>query len=192
VDLNIEIPDSRGLAFDRRSYDSDNRLTITDCVISAAQVNGYLGAEIPEGAALGLKPDTLYRLYRDAGALKAAVPLFNGKPLLIEHAPTSAADPKQQLIVGAVSDCRWDSGRVIGTVNVWDESAIRGIELSAQRDLSAGYRYVCRMTPGVTPEGEEFDGRMVSIEPNHVALVVEGRVQGAQIGDSALDIEVEI
>ena len=69
-------------------------------------------------------------------------------------------------------------------VSVWEESAIRGIESRVRRDLSAGYRYVAKMTPGVTPEGKEFAGRMLSIEPNHVALVVEGRVTGAMVGDS--------
>ena len=187
MDIDIEIPDRPPMALDRRTYDVDGMLTITESVISAAQVNPYLGREIPEADALGLDPDRVYNLYRDPAALKEAVPLFNGKPLLIEHAPVSAADPKQQLIVGTVSDCRWSDGKVIGTVNVWDADAIRGIESSALRDLSAGYRYTCNMTPGVTRSGEHYDGRMLSIAPNHVALVIEGRVEGAQVGDSAVD-----
>ncbi|MGO8854944.1 MAG: DUF2213 domain-containing protein [Steroidobacteraceae bacterium] len=188
-DLDIEIPsDRQRLALDKRTFDIDGRLTITDCVISASQVNPYLGKEIPDAEALGLDLDRPYMLYRDPAALKAAVPLFDGIPLLIDHAPVSALDPKRQLIVGTVSDCHWSDGKVIGTVNVWDQEAIRGIESNLQRDLSAGYRYTARMTPGVTPDGEKFDGRMVApLIPNHVALVSQGRVSGAMVGDSGLN-----
>lgn len=185
MDLEIEIPDSRPLALDRRSYDPDGRLTVTGCVISAAQVNPYIGREIPDGDTLGLDPDRMYNLYRDPAALKAATKLFDGVPLLIDHAAVSAADPKQLLVVGTVRDCEWRDGKVSGTLNVWDADAIRGIESNLQRDLSAGYRYVCKMTPGRTADGEEFDGRMVSIIPNHVALVTQGRVFGAMVGDAA-------
>ncbi len=54
--------------------------------------------------------------------------MFNGVPLLIDHAPVSAADPKQQLIAGTVSDCVWRDERVMGTVNVWTSEGIEGIE----------------------------------------------------------------
>jgi uncharacterized protein len=185
ADIEIEIPRREPLAFDRRSYDSDRRLTITDCVISAAQVNPYLGSEIPDAASFGLDPDRLYMMYRDPAALKAAMPGLNGKPLLIEHASVTAADPKQHLIVGTVSDCRWENGKIVATVSVWDADAIRGIETNMQRELSAGYRYVAKMSPGETPNGEKFDGRMVSLEFQHVALVPQGRVYGAQVGDRA-------
>jgi hypothetical protein len=184
-DIEIEIP-AQVWAFDRRTVDPDGRMTITDCVISAAQVNPYLGREIPDTAGLRLDPDRVYMLYRDPAALKAAVPKFNGMPLLIEHAGVSAGDPKQHLVVGAVRDARWEDGKVMGTLTVWAQEAIRGIETNMQRDLSAGYRYVPKMTPGTTPQGEAFDGRMVSIDPNHVALVPQGRVNGAQVGDQAL------
>ena len=185
-DIEIEIPRSSRwpLALDKRSFDSDRRLTITDCVISASQVNPYIGAEIPDWQALGLDPDALYPMYRDPAALKAAMPGLNGKPLLIEHASVSAADPKQHLQVGTVFDCRWANDRILGTVSVWDENAIHGIETNVQRDLSAGYRYTPKMTPGVA-NGESFAGRMVAIEFQHVALVPQGRVSGAQVGDAA-------
>jgi len=191
MDIEIEI-ESGGLACDRRTIDPDGRLTVTDCVISAAQCNTYLGHEIPGYDVLGLNPDRVYDLYRDAEALKAAVPLFNGIPLLADHALVSAADPKQHLVVGSVSACRWDNGRVLGTVSVWVEDAIKGIEQNIRKDLSAGYRYEPRMTPGTSPNGERYDGRMVSIEPQHVALVNIGRVAGAAVGDSALDQRAEL
>ena len=178
--IEIEIP----IAADRRAYDPDGRLSVTGCTITAAQVNPYLGHEIPEFEALGLDPDRIYYLYRDAAALKTAVPLFDGIPLLIEHAPVTAADPKQQLVVGTVRDSAWRNNKVVATLSVWNQEAIDGIKSNARRDLSCGYRYTPRMTPGTTPNGETFDGRMLDIVPNHCALVDTGRVSGAMVADA--------
>jgi hypothetical protein len=187
MDIEIEL-DERPLAFDRRSIDSDGRMTATNCVLTRANVCPYVGREINEYERLGLDPDRTYQLYRDAAALKAAASSLNGKPLLLEHTPVSAADPKQWLTVGTVSDCRWEEpDRIVGTVSVWNEDAIRAIESGALKDLSCAYRYKAVMTPGVSPSGEPFDGRMVGpLEWNHLALCDIGRVDGAMVGDSAL------
>jgi len=182
------------ITFDRRSYDVDNRLHVTDCVLTAAQVNPYLGAEIPESESMGLDPNAIYQLYRTPETLKAALPLFENLPLLIDHVAVSAADPGKQLTIGTVSNARWQYGKIIGDIAVWDQAAIDLIESNRQRDLSAGYRYECRMTPGTAADGTPYDGIMVpgSLRPNHIALVVEGRVAGAMVGDSALDCDIEI
>lgn len=180
------------LALDRRSYDVDQRLHVSDCILTAAQVNPYMGAEIPSSEAMGLKPDQIYMLYRTPEALKAAVSLFENLPLMIDHVVVSASDPKQQYICGTVSNARWSNGQILGDIAVWDQSAIDLIESGRQRDLSAGYRYVANMTPGTAPDGTRFDGSMLDLRPNHLALVVEGRVAGAMVGDSALDCDVTI
>jgi len=185
-EIDIEI-DHECLALDRRSVSVDGHLTVTDCLISAVQVNPYLGRELPGYDTLGLEPERVYHMLRDPAALKAAVPLFNGVPLLLEHEAVSAASPKQHLIAGAVSEPYWQDGKVLGTVSVWTSEAIDGIESRLKKDLSAAYHYVPRMTPG-TYKGEHYDGRMTAIGPiNHVALVQIGRVEGAMVADAALD-----
>jgi hypothetical protein len=60
-------------------------------------------------------------------------------------------------------------------MSIWDNSAIAGIESGEQRELSASYKYVADMTPGVTPDGEPYDGVMRDIFGNHEALVPDGR-----------------
>jgi hypothetical protein len=185
TDIEVEIP-QRGLALDKRTVSPHGVLTVTDCVISASQVNPYVGREIPDYEKLGLNADSIYSLYRCPKALRAAVSAFNGIPLLIEHASVTPADPKPQMIAGTVSDCRWDNGRVVGTVSIWTDTAIQGIESNLRRDLSAGYNYRPVMGPGTTPDGERFDLRMADIVPQHVALVETGRVSGAMVGDAAL------
>lgn len=178
------------ITFDRRTLDVDGRLHVTDCVLTAAQVNGYLGAEIPGVESLGLDVNAVYQLYRDPAALRAAVPLFENLPILLDHIAVSAADPKQEMICGSVSNARWQGGKIVGDLALWTAEAIDLVESNKKRDLSVGYRYVVRMSPGTAPDGTPFDGRMTSIEPNHLALVPEGRVTGAMVADAALDIDV--
>lgn len=173
-DLDIELDDA--FAFDRsaRTIDVDGRLRVADCRISKANVCTYMGNEIPGYDALGLDPTALFRLYRDRKALAAAVSSFEAVPLLVEHQAVSASDPKKSLVIGSVSNVRYSHPYLVADLMVYDAEAIRLIESGAQRELSCGYRYTPRLIPG-TVDGEAFDGRMLDIVGNHVALVPVGR-----------------
>lgn len=183
--LEIEMP-SRAWALDRRTTDVDGRLHITDSVLTAAVVSPYLGSEIPNAQALGLDPMRTYDLYRDAGALKAALPQFENLALMLTHIATTAASPQKQQICGSISNARWRAGEVLGDIAVWDQQAIDLINSGQQRALSCGYRYTCVMKAGKTPSGESYDGVMCGpYAMNHVALVAVGRVSGAMVNDGA-------
>lgn len=82
------------LALDRsvRRIDEDGHLFVERCVLSAAVVSPYYGREIPGAEALGLNPDQIYQLYRDADALRDAAETINGKPILDIHQPINAED----------------------------------------------------------------------------------------------------
>jgi hypothetical protein len=182
----VEIPDRPRLALDRREKDLDGRLHVRDCRITSASVNPYLGREIPGFESLGLEPGRIYHMYRDAAALKAAAPTFERVPLLIDHASTSADEPRKQLVIGTVSNVRWQAPYLVADLTVWDAEGIEAIESGRQKDLSCGYRYVPEMNSGVAPDGTPFDGRMLEIGANHVAIVSEGRVPNAMVADRAL------
>jgi hypothetical protein len=78
--------------------------------------------------------------------------------------------------VGAIgTTVAFDGLYLRAPLSVWDGEAIKVIESREQRELSPGYRYRADMTPGRTPQGVAFDGRMRDIKGNHVALVIEGR-----------------
>jgi uncharacterized protein len=62
------------------------------------------------------------------------------------------------------------------SIAIWSADAIGDIESGAKGALSAGYRYQPIMEPGVSPDGERYDGTMVDIIFNHVALVDRGRI----------------
>jgi hypothetical protein len=185
IEIDLEIPRGRAPVFDRRTYSPDGFLTATDCVISAAQVNDYIGAEIPNAEALGLDLQRLYRVWREPEALRAAVPLMDGIPLLVEHSIINAAN-FDRVPVGTIHDCRWDadSGRVLGSVSVWMQPAIDDIETKVRSDLSLGYFFRPVLGAGRTPSGVAYDLRMSDIKPQHCAIVVDGRVSGAAISDS--------
>jgi hypothetical protein len=175
------------LALDKRTVDLDGRMHVTDCIISKAVVNDYLGSEIPNFEALKLDPNKTYRLYRDAAALKAAVPTFENQPLMDNHVAVSSSDPQKSRIVGTLSNVRFEAPDLLADIAVWDASAIERIRDGSQKGISAGYRYTPIMRSGVSPDGESYDGIMSGpIVCNHVALVQEPRVgRDVVVADSA-------
>lgn len=192
----LVIFDKHGLAFDRatvRRTDAWGRLHVMVSNISKANVCPYYGREIPNGEALGLIPDKIYRLLRDPDELRAAAATFNNLPLMIVHKAQTAAAPQKQLIVGSTgTDAVFEAPYLRNSLVIWDEQAIAGIETEEQKELSCGYRYVADMTPGEYL-GEPHDGVMRQIVGNHVTLVTEGRA-GADVvvGDAALQPKQEI
>lgn len=171
-------PNNRGLAFDLqsvRSFDIDGRMHVTVANISKANVCGYYGYEIPDYVALGLDQNRLYMMYRDAAELAKAAPTFNNIPLLSRHIAVSADDPKKMDVVGSTgTDAEFDGLFLKNSLVVWDRIAIDGIESNIQREISCSYRYRADMTPGVV-DNVAYDGRMLDIRANHVALVEVGR-----------------
>lgn len=176
-----------------RSKTVDGYLLVSDCRISRACVSPYLGQEIP--GELGLDPDKIYNVLRDPRALREAVKTFDGIPLLREHAPVSAAAPPSDLIIGGVSNPRWQpatpGGFVVADLSIWNAESIARIEDGSCRELSSGYRFTAIRDPGEF-DGESYELRMAGIVANHLATVPLGRVgPSCTVADSALDIEIE-
>jgi hypothetical protein len=167
------------IALDRatvRRIDQDGHLFVEMTPISKANVCPYWGREIPGYEALGLDANISYRLYRDAGELAKAVSTFAGKPVLLTHIPVSADDHPREMTVGAIGDdVQFIAPYLMAPLSIWDGEAIALIESGAQKELSSAYRYDPVMTPGVSPEGDSYDGIMTNISGNHLALVREGR-----------------
>ena len=170
---------TESLAFDRasvRTIDANGRLQISRTNISKANVNAYYGREIPRSEELGLESDKLYRLWRHPDELRKAAKTFNNIPVLSKHIPDFPTDPPNEFRVGVThSNAEFDGTYLTVGMSIWDNSAIAGIESGEQRELSASYKYVADMTPGVTPDGEPYDGVMRDIFGNHEALVPDGR-----------------
>lgn len=168
-----------------RSIDVDGHLHVASSVVTAACVSPYYGAEIPNGPKLGFAPDRVYQLLRDPDALRRAVPSLQGKPLLNVHRPQMAGQHDRGVVVGSVMGPKWNAAdqTVTAELVIWDGTAIRDVESGAARGLSAGYRYRAVPSRGAF-QGEPYDGLMVDIDFNHVALVEDPRVELAMVGDS--------
>lgn len=181
------------LAYDRRMETIDGILHVYECNITKANVCPYLGAEIPGSEALGLDPTKIYMLYRDAAELQAAVKTYDRIQLLLMHVAVNPDAPQQFITVGTASNARFAHPYVKADLAVWTREGIDAIGTpenpGKQRELSCGYHYKPDMTPGTSPEGERFDGRMTQIVANHIALVEAGRAgPDVMVADSVLHI----
>jgi hypothetical protein len=167
------------LAFDaapgQRETDLNGYLHVKLTPISKAAVNPYLGREIPGWRERGLKPDEIYYGLRDPTELEAAAASFNGLPVLLTHAPDSAADPQKNYRVGSTGDkAVWEAPYLKNSLHIQDARAIAAIEAGTYKELSAAYFFDPDFTPG-SWEGVAYDFIMRNIRGNHVALVKEGR-----------------
>lgn len=62
-----------------------------------------------------------------------------------------------------------------GFVTLTDREAIEVVKRGDAREVSVGYRVKFDATPGVTPDGQRYDGVQREISGNHVAIVRRGR-----------------
>jgi hypothetical protein len=186
-------PPPPNFALDRRMETLDGILHVYDCNITKANVCPYLGAEVPGSEALGLDPSKIYMLYRDAAELNAAVKTYDRIQLLLMHVAVNPDAPQQFITVGTISNARFAHPYIKADLTVWTREGIEAIGTpeapGKQRELSCGYHYKPDMTPGTTPEGERYDGRMTCIVANHIALVEAGRAgPDVMVADSVLHI----
>lgn len=194
VEVDCAPAASPRLAMDRgaRTKDVNGWLHVKDCRISKANVCPYIGKEIADSEALGLQPEQIYYLYRDASALRAAAESFERAPLMIVHVAVTADRPNKMSIIGAVSNVRWQSPYLVADLTVWDGIGIEAIESDRQAELSPGYHYRAEMNSGVY-EGERFDGRMLDIVANHLAIVDTGRTgPDVMVNDAALATRIPV
>jgi hypothetical protein len=157
-------------------------LRVDLAVLSQSNVSKYYGHEIIDANALGLDPSRMYRMYRPPEELAKAVPSACGLPILTAHEPVDAVEFRPDLLVGStLSDARFQAPHLLCSIAIFSADAIRDIQSGAKGALSSGYRYTPIMRPGISPDGERYDGIMHNIVLNHVALVDVGRIGPSEI-----------
>ena len=195
-DCSSPAMDSAMFALDRammsaRTTDLDGHMRVKGCLLTKAMVNPYAARElegVPGASGLDLQSGRTFELYRDPDELKKAVASLEGKPLLIQHEPTTADTHPKMLTVGTVSNPTYSKGEIHGDLIFWTQDGIDAVE-NGRRSISCGYRYRCVPENGTAPDGSKYNARMVDIQFNHVAIVTDPRVPGAVVADSreALD-----
>ena len=102
---------------------------------------------------------------------------FGMKAVTLNH-PKVLLDSKTTKLhqVGhAGSHVRFSDGFVEVALVITDQNAIDAIQRGDAQEVSAGYRVDYDPTPGVTPNGESYDGIQRNIRVNHIAVVSKGR-----------------
>lgn len=102
---------------------------------------------------------------------------FGMKPATFGHPPVllDSANTKQYQIGYSGSQVRYSDGFVEVALVITDADAIKKIQRKDATEVSAGYRVEFDPTPGVTPEGESYEGVQRNIRTNHIAVVARGR-----------------
>lgn len=158
-----------------RTIDDNGFLHVAVSNITKEQVAPYLGSEIPNFERLGLKPDSIYKVYRPAEELEKAVKTSDGIPIQLDHHADYADAPAKETRVGSTgTDGRFNAPYLQNSLHIQDADAIKRINDGSMRELSLGYRYTPEKKSGVF-NGEPYDLIMRDISCNHLALVEEGR-----------------
>lgn len=119
------------------------------------------------------------REYRpeDEVARPESLASFGMKAVTMGHPPVllDSENTKVHQIGHAGSQVRFTDGFVEIALVVTDKDAIERIKRGDAQEVSAGYRVDFDPTPGVTPQGESYDGIQRNIRVNHIAVVPKGR-----------------
>lgn len=184
-----------GMAEDRasvRTIDDSGHMHVNDSVLTKAVVSPYLGSEINgvmggEPGWVPLEPDRKYHLLRDPKELQKALKTFNGLPLLWRHQSATADEHPADIVIGATgTNAKFDEPDLTNDLVIWPKYATQAVEDGKKKSLSCGYGYRAVMEPG-SHNGQHYDGRMIDIKGNHVALVDQPRVPGAKVGGDSMD-----
>lgn len=102
---------------------------------------------------------------------------FGMKPATWGHPPVllDSANTKQFQVGYSGSQVRYNDGFVEVALVVTDQDSIEKIKRKDATEVSAGYKVDFDPTPGITPEGESYDGVQRNIRVNHIAIVPRGR-----------------
>lgn len=102
---------------------------------------------------------------------------FAMSPVTWTHPPVllDSKNTKDYLKGYSGSHARYTDGFVEVALQITDEESIRRIKNKEATEVSAGYKVDYDDTPGVTPEGEPYDGVQRNIRVNHIAIVPRGR-----------------
>ena len=124
------------------------------------------------------------REYRPATEVASPESLasFAGKAITSEHPPVllDAENTKNYQVGFSGTEVVYDDGFVKAVMTITDKEAIERIMKGDAREVSAGYRVNYDPTPGVTENGEHYDGIQKEIIGNHIAVVRRGRA-GPQV-----------
>ena len=157
-----------------RTY-TDEGFLVVPARISRTGIQEYLAVE------MGLTdrdPGDIIKVYRPEEEVFSDLSLesFKNKPVTDNHPPELVNSKNSKVYTVGMSghEVTRDGMFVKTVLHITDESAIKNVE-SGKVELSNGYTADIDWTPGVTPDGENYDAVQRNIKGNHIAIVERGR-----------------
>lgn len=157
-----------------RKY-TDEGFLVVPARISRVGIQEYLAVE------MGLTDrdmQDIIRVYRPEEEVfdEASLASFANKPVTNNHPPelVNASNAKQYSVGHAGPQVTRDGSFSKAELFIIDANSIADIE-SGKAELSNGYTADIDWTPGVTPDGEQYDAVQSNIKGNHIAIVERGR-----------------
>ena len=110
-------------------------------------------------------------------ASQEALDSFREKCVTKEHPPVllDASNTKDYAVGFTSADVAYSDGFVESTLTVTDKETIDEIMRGNIREVSCGYKVDYVDQPGITPDGQHYDGFQKNIRGNHVAIVKRAR-----------------
>jgi uncharacterized protein len=110
----------------------------------------------------------------------ASVDSFRLSTLTVGHPlQVTPANWREHAVGHAGADPKEDGGKYLSTeLHIQDDKAAKAVERRGLTELSCGYSCDLEMTPGVTPDGYQYDAVQRNIRHNHLALLPAGHARG--------------
>jgi len=170
-----------------RQY-TDEGFLIVPARISRTGIQDYLAVE------MGLtdrEPDSIVRVWRPEEEVfsEQSLSSFTNKPVTNNHPPVlvDASNSKLYSVGHAGATVDKDGMYAKTVLYITDAESIKAVE-SGKVELSNGYTADIDWTPGVTPDGEQYDAVQRNIKGNHIAIVERGRAGPAcRVADNLPD-----
>lgn len=182
--MQITVQDKQTYKITQREVTDEGFLRVPGKV-SRTGIQEYLASE------LGLtdrNPNDIVRVYRPYEEVFSPDSLasFDGVSITLQH-PDALVNSKNysQVTKGIVrgSGTETDDQHVQCNLLIQAQDAIDAVQ-RGMCELSAGYTALYDDTPGVTPDGQDYDFKQTRIHINHVAIVDRGRAGTARIFDN--------
>lgn len=160
---------------------------VADVRVARTGVQDYLGVEVDRDGSLGLRDRQVVRVYRPEEEVfsQDSMRSYAHRPVTNDHpSEMVTADNWRKLSVGQTGgDVVRDKDWVRVPMVLMDGETISQVE-GGKRQLSMGYMCVIDTTPGVAPDGTEYDVVQRGLRMNHLAVVTAARAGPmAKIGD---------
>lgn len=172
--MRITINDRQNYDITRREYTDEGFIRVPGRVARTG-IQDYLASEL---GITDRAPNDIVRIFRPEEEVfnDQSLESYLGADVTDDHPPAMVdASSYKEYTVGTVRSVGIRDGDFVSAeLIIKDRNAISNVE-SGKVQLSAGYTAEYDMTPGVTPDGQSYDGVQRSIKINHVAIVSRAR-----------------